>query len=257
VSVVIVGTQGGAELLEKLKSLEDLQKVDVELLELERGGSEHPKKLAALEAELAAAQSAVDVEQTRLAEVERSKRTLEDQISADKEKLKKWEARLAEQRSTREYSALAREIDIARKQTVTLQDEVLTLSKQVEDLGNVVAEKQLELDEKAKDLGEQARAARAAMAEIDGRRQELLARRAKAAEKVDPVMLRRYEVVRSRRGTVLAPIVNGACKGCNMNIPPQLYNELRTSQRLDVCPSCGRMIYAAEAFEPPEDSARP
>lgn len=244
-------------MLEKLKGLEALQRVDVELLELERGGAEHPRKLAALEAELATARAAVEVEQARLAEVERSKRTIEDQLGADKEKLKKWEARLAEQRSTREYSALAREIDIARKQNVTLQDEVLTLAKQVEDLGNVLAEKQLEFDERARELSQEAAAIRAAMAELDGRRQALLARRAEASRKVDAVMLRRYEVIRSRRGTVLAPIVNGACKGCNMNIPPQLYNELRTTQRLDACPSCGRMIYVAESFEPHEESARP
>lgn len=245
-------------MLEKLKGLEELQKVDVELLELERGGAEFPKRLAALEAELAAVQAKVEAEQTRLSEVERSKRTLEEQLAADKEKLKKWEGRLAEQRSTREYSALAREIDIARKQNVTLQDEIVLLAKQVEEIGDVVAEKQLELDEKAKELSGQAREIRAAMAEIDGRRKALAGRRAEAARKVDAVMLRRYETIRTRRGTVIAPIVNGACKGCNMNIPPQLYNELRTTPRLDVCPSCGRMIYASEAFGAGgEESAQP
>src|SRR5262249_25498709 len=148
-----------------------------------------------------------------------------DQLSADKEKLKKWEARLAEQRSTREYSALAREIDIARKQNVTGQDELLELAKQTEDVQTVVDGKRQAYSGKMKELSGEAQQIRAAMADLDSRKKTLLEKRAEVARKVDATMLRRYEVIKSRRGTVLAPIINGACKGCNMNIPPQLYNE--------------------------------
>ena len=36
-----------------------------------------------------------------------------------------------------------------------------------------------------------------------------------------------------------------------MNVPPQLYNQLRTSLGTDVCPSCNRIIYAVEALAEP------
>ncbi|HEX4620762.1 MAG TPA: C4-type zinc ribbon domain-containing protein, partial [Myxococcaceae bacterium] len=43
----------------------------------------------------------------------------------------------------------------------------------------------------------------------------------------------------------------GTCQGCNMNVPPQLYNTLRSTLGTDICPSCHRIIYAAEALELP------
>ena len=45
----------------------------------------------------------------------------------------------------------------------------------------------------------------------------------------------------------------GTCQGCNMNVPPQLYNTLRTGLGTDICPACHRIIYAAEAIEPPKE----
>ena len=46
-------------------------------------------------------------------------------------------------------------------------------------------------------------------------------------------------------------VFGGTCLGCRMNVPPQLYNNLRVSLGTDVCPSCNRIIYAVEALETP------
>ena len=47
----------------------------------------------------------------------------------------------------------------------------------------------------------------------------------------------------------MAPVIAGACQGCNMSLPPQMYNNLRVSLGTELCPSCHRIIYAAEALE--------
>ena len=36
---------------------------------------------------------------------------------------------------------------------------------------------------------------------------------------------------------------NGTCQGCNMNIPPQLYNILQRGDAIELCPNCNRIIY--------------
>jgi predicted nucleic acid-binding Zn-ribbon protein len=234
---------------DKLKALEDLQKIDVQIAELDRTGSEHPKQLAEIEAQLKTAQAAVDVERARLAELERQKHQLEEQLANDKERVKKWEGRLSEQRSTREYSALAREIDIAKKQNTTTAEEIVSLAKQAEDVRLVIEQRIASHEDLAGQIGGKAAAIRTALEELATRRRTLEEKRAAAAAKVDAAMLRRYDQIKKRRGTAIVPVVGGACRGCNMNVPPQFYNELRATRKIDVCPSCGRMIYAAEAFE--------
>jgi len=232
-----------------LKALTALQRVDSELDELLRGGREYPDMLAELEARLGAARQSTEAIRQRLAELENQKRALEEQLAADREKVKKWEARLAEQRSAREYSALAREIDIAKKQNETTAEEIAELAKQIRQ-----AREELEAAEAAfAQVENEVRADRtrieAALAEISKRQAELAEQRAQAAAAVPPQMLRRYDLIHERRGNALVPVLNGACTGCHMNLPPQLHNLLRSRPRIDGCPSCGRLIYVPSAFE--------
>ena len=237
-----------------LKALEELQKVDVQIGQLVKSGSENPKRLAELEAQLGSVRSAVEAERRKLEEVEKQKKATEELLAADKEKVKKWEARLTEQRSPREYTALAREIDIAKKQNETGAEEIVELSRQVEATRDGLDAKELSFAEEESTLRAEMKTLRDAMDAVEGRRKELEKQRAAAAKAVPEAMLRKYDVILKRRATVIVPVVNGACSGCHMNLPPQQYNQLRTHARIEGCPSCGRMIYSPEAFEPEAES---
>lgn len=232
-----------------LKALTALQRVDSELDELTRSNREYPTMLAELEARLGAARQSTDAIRQRLTDLEGQKRALEEQLAADREKVKKWEARLAEQRSAREYSALAREIDIAKKQNETAAEEIAELAKQIRQ-----AREELEAAEAAyAEVENEVQADRArieaALGETSQKQAELNERRKEAAASIPPEMLRRYDLIHERRGNALVPVLNGACTGCHMSLPPQLHNLLRSRPRLDTCPSCGRLIYVPSAFE--------
>jgi predicted nucleic acid-binding Zn-ribbon protein len=66
-------------------------------------------------------------------------------------------------------------------------------------------------------------------------------------------IFRRYDLVRSKRGTGLAHTTTGTCTACNMSLPPQLFHKLRREPLLEQCPSCNRIIY----FLPPEAADSP
>jgi predicted nucleic acid-binding Zn-ribbon protein len=38
-------------------------------------------------------------------------------------------------------------------------------------------------------------------------------------------------------------VTGGICQGCYMNIPPQLWNEIIRSEKINLCPSCQRILY--------------
>lgn len=238
---------------DKLLVLSDLQKVDVEIAALRKSAEVWPRDIAALEKELASARSAVEAERTRVEDIDRQKRTLEQTISEDKDKVKKWEQRLAEQRSTREYSALAREIDIARKATATMQEEVAELAKQLGAARETVKGKEQEFTAVEARINGQMDELRGKMNDAESQVAQLNKKREQAAGSVDATLLRRYDAVRKKRMPALVSAVAGRCTGCNMNIPPQMYNTLCATRGVDVCPSCNRIIYAAEALEPKAD----
>ncbi len=237
---------------EKLKALVELQKVDLEVASLQKAADVHPRQLAELERELGSARSALEAERSRVADVERQKSTLEQNITDEKDKVKKWEARLAEQRSTREYSALAREIDIAKKANQTMADELVELSKTLGAAREAIKGKEAEFAKRQEDLSGRMTDLRAKQSQAEGHVKELETKRASVSSSVDATLLRRYETIRKKKLPAMVGVVfGGTCLGCRMNVPPQLYNNLRVSLGTDVCPSCNRIIYAVEALETP------
>ena len=46
-------------------------------------------------------------------------------------------------------------------------------------------------------------------------------------------------------------MVGHTCRGCNRNIPPQLSIVLQRADSVETCPNCNRIIYSAEAVNPP------
>ncbi|HEX9079063.1 MAG TPA: C4-type zinc ribbon domain-containing protein, partial [Desulfuromonadaceae bacterium] len=56
-------------------------------------------------------------------------------------------------------------------------------------------------------------------------------------------VLKRYNVLREqRRGQAIAFARDGYCLGCNMNLPPQLYNSLFRGDEMISCPHCQRVL---------------
>lgn len=238
---------------EKLKALAELQKVDLEVAALRKSADIHPRQLAELERELGAARSAVEAERIRVADIERQRAALEQNIADEKDKVKKWEARLSEQRSTREYSALAREIDIAKKANQTMAEELVELTRTLATAREAVKGKEAEFSTRQEQLTSRMGELKGKLAEAEQQVKELEGKRSGVAAGVDATLLRRYELVRKKKLPALVGVVAGTCQGCNMNVPPQLYNNLRVSLGTDVCPSCNRIIYAVEALEPPAE----
>jgi len=82
----------------------------------------------------------------------------------------------------------------------------------------------------------------------EARAQEKNAERAVAVKALPPVLYRRYDAIRLKRGTAIAQVIDGTCKACHMALPPQLFHRLRREPTLEQCPSCNRIIY----FMPPQ-----
>lgn len=241
-----------SSLREKLKALEELQQIDLETNEVRAGLAGVPAKRAAVEARVLEARRSYDEQKARLDQNERDRRQIEALLALERDKVKKWEGRLGDIKTPREYAALSREIDIAKKtnEGQTEQGKLLLTA---------AGELRTALEAKGEALGNAEDAAQAAVAELDQQQAAaeaalaaLAARRADAATRVDPGLLGRYEALKLKRaGVAVAPVVGSTCKGCHRNIPPQLFVVLQRADTIETCPNCHRIIYSAAAVNPP------
>lgn len=240
---------------EKLKALEELQKVDLKIRDLASEAEKHPARLRQIESERTQAKSALDTTRGKLADNERARRQNEQLLTLERDKVRKWESRLNELKTPREYAALARELDIAKKTNQTAEEEIKRLAGEYDELRRQVGGGEAALTEKEAVAAREGEQIQGTLDEVQARMKELEAERARLIELCDKSLVSKYERIRKQRGGMaVVPVVAGTCKGCQRNIPPQMANNLLTSNEILSCPNCHRFIYPGEDDLPPAAS---
>jgi len=75
---------------DKLRALEELQKVDLKIRDLAQQAERHPARLKQIEGGRDEAKAALDAQRGRLADNERARRQNEQLLQLEKEKVRKW-----------------------------------------------------------------------------------------------------------------------------------------------------------------------
>jgi uncharacterized protein len=236
--------------LQNLKALVALQAIDIRIRDLEKDNEHIPVRLKQIEEVLTKQRTELGNQRNALDEAEMARRLLEGDLKAEKDKIKKWESRLNDLKNNRDYQALSREIEAARKANLGIEDEILRKMQEIEDLkasSTAVAEElvrlEQELSAERQQLEQRLQKVNEQIAgEEVGRRQ--------AVEKIEPRWFKQYEMIRKRRdGVAVVPTLDEHCRGCHMGIPPQLYNIVLKGQEIESCPHCHRIIYYEAALK--------
>lgn len=235
--------------LKTLKALVELQKIDSEILKMEKGRQHIPARIKEIDGTLAGMRRSLQQEMEQLDEAEMARRMAESDLRAEKEQIRKWETRLNEVRNNRDYQALSREIESARKANLALEDEILRKMQEIEELKISTDKQKFHLQEaESKLLAEKAELEKE-LARIDSEISQRRQGRQQAAERVEKRFFQQYQLVSSRRdGIAVVPVLDEHCQGCHMGIPPQLYNLVLRGDEVRTCPHCMRIIYYEAAL---------
>ena len=245
--------------IEQIEQLVVLQKVDSEMITLERILEDAPKQLRSLQEKQAYLKQQQGVIQEKVDVLLEQKGRIESEIENDTQKVKKSKNKLMMVENTKEYHAMMREMDNLEKQNRGREEEKITVAEEL-------SRQNLELSEvngQAKELDSELNIARqsldARLKQAEGRLTELSSRRKDAGQAVPKPILQRYEFIRSRlKNPVIVPVAAGICSGCHIAIPPQAFIELQKGIQILSCPNCQRLIYWSEHIEsetPPADDA--
>jgi predicted nucleic acid-binding Zn-ribbon protein len=196
-------------LRDQLILLYELQQLDARIRDCEHRLQLIPQEAVATKEHLDQSQGSLTELLTRQDTNERDRRAIERDLAADKEKLRKWEARLNDIRNSKQIAALSTEVD----RHASTYHELHQVSEEKSDL------------------------VRSEMEQIRGARGSITGR-------LQPAVLKKYEYIRARRdGIGLVVLAEGTCQGCHMQLPAQMYNELQRGDRIEVCPSCQRILF--------------
>ncbi len=244
---------------EDIANLIKLQKVDLEILALDREKENCPESLLAVEKALAAKREEIVKLEKEIEELKYKKRSYEDELEQEYQRLRKSQNRLMEVKAQREYQALLKEIEEIKKANKLREEEIINIMDRLEKLDAEKEQLVEELHELETKVAEERAKYEAKREQLDEQRRVIWEERESIAKNIPTSLLKRYEFIKTRRnGLAVVGVINAICDGCHMNIPPQLYNELIRDDQVHECPICQRIIFYKKAYaellgELPED----
>ncbi len=227
-----------------IELLTSLQSLDQRIAQKTRNAEDAARQRRALEE--AAEQQAVDVGrcQAELAEATSRQRAVEGEIAELEDRMKDRRMRLQRIRNEKEMHATQREIETLKERTTLLEDEALKILEEVETLGASVAAAERQLESGRHALAAEREGLLTREAELVAAAERERETRAALVAGIDGVLMRRYELIFARRGGIaVVPVKDGTCRGCHMNVPPQLVNQILRGEEVFACPSCQRLLF--------------
>lgn len=227
----------------KLDMLEELQEVDQRIDTLKANQSGLQAELSGISQGVDAAREEVVGLETILAQREAEKRDLEATHAAELENIARSETNMKEIKTNKEFQAVGREITAARKQVADIEEQLLQKIGQIEELSGDLAAKKSGCEELADNSAQRIVAKQAEINQIQSDIDVDIKRRDAVVKGIPASLVKRFTILREqRRGQALATARDGYCMGCNMHLPPQLYNNLYKNEEILACPHCQRIL---------------
>lgn len=223
--------------------LRELQEAELRIKRLKGDQERYPHEIRELDEKLTSEKETALQEKERLQTLEKERRRKEGELNEEGERVKRTKGRLFDVKTNKEYQALLHEIEMMENSTSQKEDEILAILEETDELRESVSEREGALVTLEKEI-------RAEISEIEKKLADLVEeiaamekRREEIFKTLDGDLLRAYETLKAKRGTALAAVRGGACQGCYVNIPPQMFNEVQRNETLIRCPNCNRFLY--------------
>jgi predicted nucleic acid-binding Zn-ribbon protein len=239
-------------LKEQLRLLEELQRHDAKLQELEGARKQIPEKLEAMRRDLKVIEDMLARERSDLEAAEKWRRDKEDEMRTEEAQLSKAKQKLSGVKNSKEYMATQREVDTLRKMSAETDEKLQQFVSAAEDARKKITAHTADVEKLRGLVEREEQAAGDKMGELERQLADVKLGRDGAAHTVRPDVLKKYNTIKMKRGLAVVAVHNGTCRGCNMNIPPQLYNQLQRGNAIELCPNCHRIVYWDKLFENPD-----
>ncbi|MGD0675292.1 MAG: C4-type zinc ribbon domain-containing protein [Polyangiaceae bacterium] len=230
---------------DQIRALEKLAHIDSELKELQDQLSQERSTLDGLKSGIGKLDDKLSSDRAALAVMDKGRGELIQDVRNMTQQLDHSREKLSRSRTEREANAAQRELEELRKLVRDREDEIGKLTADAEGARQQIEATEADHRKLLGELNAREGDISSKLHDAEGKARAKQAERDAAVKALPPPLYRRYDMIRSKRGTAIAQTTDGTCKACHMALPPQLFHRLRREPTLEQCPSCNRIIYFA------------
>ena len=235
-------------LREQLETLAVLQGIDLEVKRHRTARTERLDQIERSEGEIAGLAAEVKTLREAWEEKDAVRKAKEQTMHDANRKATDKRMRMSQIKSIKELQALQREIGAIKESNGIVEEELIEVMTDLEAQEEILKQKEEELTALRNDWNEKKGPLQKEIAEIDQQIDLTRESRDATASRLSNDLMGKYELLFDRRGgTAVVAVSSAICQACYMNIPPQLWNDVLRNERVNLCPSCQRILF----YNPP------
>jgi uncharacterized protein len=230
---------------EQIAILVNLQRIETETDEIKSNLDDVSKKFDKLDAGIVAFEQTLKDEESFISELKKKYRDFESDLQTNISRVKKSREKLSSIKNNREYQSFLKEIEDLKVKISKIEDEMIECLELTETAEKNISSEKSELMRLVDRVNLEKEKIKQEVAEGKEKLVRLEVDWKKMSGIVKPELLKTFVRVKETQTGKFAivPVKDAVCRGCNMNIPPQMYNELYLGDTLRFCPNCQRIIY--------------
>jgi len=204
-----------------------------------------PEKIRQLDAEKEQFLQELETYQEQLEAENKKYRDMELEIRLNSDQIAKSDARLRAVKTNKAYQATLKEIEGFHKTNSKIEDEMIGCLEMIETAKETVKAREADFELFQGRLKNELAELEKTKEGIQARIKAITVRYEEVVKEIEAGHLRKFNMIFAQKPdhVAVAPAIGAVCMGCNMNIPPQLYNELQREESVRMCPHCQRIIY--------------
>lgn len=243
-------------MLEELDALARIATIDTQAHAAQSELDRIPEQLGTLDADVETLRALLEAEREDLAEADKLLSAQDSEIQNANGSLAKSKSKAARARNMREADAVERELEVVRRTLRERETERETLKEAIETRRESVEKHEGDFQKLDDFATEEHKKGDSRGEELRAELETVLAGRELAVAKVSGVVMRRYELIRKRRGGIaVAQVKADSCSGCQIGLRPMQIIAVGKGETLEQCPQCSRFLLVmpksdAESAEP-------
>ncbi len=228
-----------------LQILQEIQEWDKEIFALSQTLEEIPAELSDVNQKAENERIKLKKLQDDLKILQLKQKEKEVELNSKEDNIHKYEAQLTQVKTNKEYASLQTEIKSLKADNSLLEEAIINIFDQVESMQkNIDAQKknvetvEAMLKQKKEELEQSSKQVRQKIDQLTGKKKEKI-------KGVKPEIASLYEqIVTKKRGIAMVLVEGEVCPACQMQLRPQVLNEVKMKERIILCDNCSRILYS-------------
>lgn len=231
----------------QLQLLTELQKFDSHILSISKKINLLPLEISTQDNNLKKIEQIVEDFNKQISALEKKKKDKEMNIQDLSEKIERQKSKSTGIKTNKEFQSYNKEIEGLQKNIKIIEENVLDVMERIEQLSkNLELEKNKFAQEKS-NIEKIKQSITEEMATLKTNLDLLKGERKNFVVNIDKDYYEQYiSLCKDYYGVAVVEAKNEICQGCNIQIPPQLFIEIKKDDSIITCPQCRRILYFKE-----------